>query len=130
MLLLDTHVVVWLLATPEKLSRNATAAISSARREGQSLSIAAVTMFELASLAARQRIQLQFSLESFLEQVESRFRVIPIDRRIAATCVDLPASYPNDPMDRIIGATAIVEDLSLITADERIRKSGAVSTTW
>lgn len=130
MLLLDTHVVVWLLGIPEKLSKNAAAAITLARSQGQSLSIAAITLFELASLAARQRIQLQFSVESFLEEVEKRFRVIPLDRHIAVHCGKLPPVYPSDPMDRIIGATAIVEGLTLITADERFRKSGSVKTLW
>jgi PIN domain nuclease of toxin-antitoxin system len=42
----------------------------------------------------------------------------------------LPASYPKDPSDRIIGATALVEGLSLLTADREIRKSRAVPTIW
>ena len=42
----------------------------------------------------------------------------------------LPPSYPKDPADRVIGATALIEDLSLITADKDIRKSRAVPTIW
>jgi PIN domain nuclease of toxin-antitoxin system len=42
----------------------------------------------------------------------------------------LPASYPKDPADRIIGATALVEGLSLLTADREIRRSRAVQTIW
>jgi PIN domain nuclease of toxin-antitoxin system len=42
----------------------------------------------------------------------------------------LPDEYPRDPMDRMIGATAIVEGLALITADAAIRKSKAVATLW
>jgi PIN domain nuclease of toxin-antitoxin system len=42
----------------------------------------------------------------------------------------LPPSYPNDPADRVIGATALIEDLPLITADKEIRRSRAVPTIW
>jgi PIN domain nuclease of toxin-antitoxin system len=42
----------------------------------------------------------------------------------------LPASYPEDPADRIIGATALVEGLPLLTADREIRRSKAVQTIW
>ena len=50
--------------------------------------------------------------------------------RICMEAVSLPSSYPKDPSDRVIGATALVEGLSLITADREIRKSGAVPTIW
>ncbi len=43
---------------------------------------------------------------------------------------ELPESYPKDPVDRVIGATALIEDISLITADREIRKAGAVPTIW
>lgn len=89
-----------------------------------------VTLFEIASLAARKRLELQISLESFLEEIESRFTILPINRHIAARSVQLPSSYPRDPMDRIIGATALVEGLPLITADEGIQKSNIVRTIW
>jgi PIN domain nuclease of toxin-antitoxin system len=128
--LLDTHVVVWIALAPDRLSKKAVRAIDDARKNGRGLSISDITLFELASLVARQRIQLQVSLESFLEEVESRFVIIPMNRHIAARGVQLPGSYPNDPMDRIIGATAIVEGLPLITSDERITKSRTVTTVW
>jgi PIN domain nuclease of toxin-antitoxin system len=44
--------------------------------------------------------------------------------------LSLPAGYPKDPADRIIGATALVEGLELVTADAQIRSSQAVATVW
>jgi predicted nucleic acid-binding protein len=41
-----------------------------------------------------------------------------------------PAAYPKDPADRIIGATALVEGLSLLTADRAIRRSRALQSIW
>lgn len=129
MTLLDTHVVVWLMADAKKLSRLAHRAIERGRRAG-GLAISCLTLFELAFLASRRRIVVAGSVESFLQEVESRFIVISIDAEIAVCAVQLPNSYPGDPMDRMIGATALVRDLVLVTADEGIRNSGAVKTIW
>jgi PIN domain nuclease of toxin-antitoxin system len=62
--------------------------------------------------------------------VERQFIVLPITANIALQAFELPASYPNDPVDRIIGATALIEDIPLLTADREIRKSGLVPTIW
>jgi PIN domain nuclease of toxin-antitoxin system len=43
---------------------------------------------------------------------------------------ELPAKFPKDPVDRLIAATSLIEDIPLITADREIRKSGAVATIW
>lgn len=52
------------------------------------------------------------------------------DIRIAVTAAQLPPAFPSDPIDRIIAATALLSGATLITADERIRHSGAVRTLW
>ena len=129
-ILIDTHIVVWLAFDPKKLSRKATAAIDEARQNGEGLAIASMSLFELALIATRGCIQLSASLESFLQEVETLFIVKPLTGRISARSQTLPATYPKDPIDRIIGATALIEGLSLITADERIRKAKVVSTIW
>ncbi len=130
MILVDTHVVVWLAFDQDQISRNARSAINSARKSADGLAISDITLLELATLARKGRIRLDISLESFLEEVESRFVVLPISGRACARAMGLPATYPNDPADRIIGATALVEGLSLLTADRKIRRSRAVQTIW
>lgn len=130
MILLDTHVVIWLASQSEKLSRLAASAIENAREEHGGIAISAITMYEIAMLAAKGRIGVQTSVESFLEEIENQFVVKPITGRICATTTTLPDSYPRDPMDRLIGATAIVEGLTLITADIAIQKSKALPTLW
>jgi len=129
-ILVDTHVVVWLAFDQHKVSGKARAAIDDARKSGQGLAISDVTLLELAALQSKGRIRLDISLESFLQEVESRFVVLPIGARACARAMALPATYPKDPADRIIGATALVEGMSLLTADREIRKSRAVQTIW
>jgi PIN domain nuclease of toxin-antitoxin system len=130
MILVDTHVVVWLAFDPAQLSRNARAAINDARQNGEGLAISAITLLELATLSTKGRIRLDISLESFFREVEARFIVLPISGRACVRAVKLPAGYPKDPADRVIGATALVEGLPLLTADREIRRARALHTIW
>lgn len=130
MILLDTHIVIWLAFNPEKLSTQAASAIENEREKHRGIAISAVTLYEAAMLAAKGRIDLRTSVESFLDEVETQFVVKPITGRICAMATVLPDRYPRDPMDRLIGATAIVDGLTLITADVAIQRSQAVPTIW
>ena len=130
MILVDTHVVVWLAFDPGRLSRKARAAIDKERQNGEGLAISDITLLELTTLVDKGRIALDISLESFLREVEARFVVLPISGRACVHAVGLPADYPKDPADRMIGATALAEGLSLVTSDREIRRSKAVHTVW
>lgn len=130
MILLDTHVVLWLTSDPAKLSGKARSAIEDARKNAGGLAISGITLLELATLANKGRIDMDISLESFLQELESRFAVLPITSRACARSAELPSTYPKDPADRIIGATALVEGLPLITADRQIHRSKALQTIW
>ena len=130
MILLDTHVVVWLAFGHEHISRRARTAIDGARKNAEGLAISDITLMELATLVIRGRVRLDISLESFLQEVELRFVVLPINARVCARAVTLPESYPKDPADRIIAATALVEGLTLLTADRQIQRSKTVQTIW
>ena len=130
MILVDTHVVVWLAFDQTEISTKARTAIDGERKNGDGLAISDITLFELANLESKGRIRLDISLESFLQEVESRFVVLPISARACASAMTLPVTFPKDPADRIIGATALVEGLFLLTADRGIRRSKAVRTIW
>lgn len=130
LILLDTHVVLWLVSEPERLSKNAKAAIDEARQNGEGLAVSGFTLIELATLYGKGRIRLGMSPESFLLEVEAQFVVLPISGRACARTLTLPASYPKDPADRVIGATALVEGMALVTADAEIRRARAMRTVW
>lgn len=89
-----------------------------------------MTLLEIATLFGKRRFNLALSLESFLDEVERRFVVLPINARTCARILSLPAGYPKDPADRVIGATALVEGMSLVTADREIRRAKVVKTIW
>jgi PIN domain nuclease of toxin-antitoxin system len=116
--LLDTHVIQWWSAEPERLSRAATAAVSDA----DELAVAGVSWFELAWLARHERINLTIPIRSWLEQLAAQVRTIRNTPAIADTAVSLPASFPGDPADRLIYATALEHGWRLITKDSRLRR--------
>jgi PIN domain nuclease of toxin-antitoxin system len=129
MILLDTHVVIWLAFQPNKLSKRAKEVIRAARLQG-GLAIAGITLLELAWLAENRRVETTLSVESFVRQCASKMTVLPITPEIVARAVSLPESYPRDPQDRLIGATALVEGIQLVSHDRLIRKSGIVPVIW
>lgn len=130
LILLDTHVVVWLAQDYQRISPRAQSAIEDARKRDHGLGVSGITLFEIALLASHGRIHLKPNAKTVLSEVERRFIVFPITGNIAMQAFELPAGYPKDPVDRIIGATALIEDLPLLTADREIRKSRAVPTIW
>jgi PIN domain nuclease of toxin-antitoxin system len=130
MILVDTHVVVWLALEPAKISKKASAVIEESRHSGQGLAISDITLLEIAQIERKRRIKLNASLETFLSEVEARFVVLPITGRVCARAIGLPAVCPKDPADRIIAATALVEGIPLVTADDEIRRSKALRTIW
>jgi PIN domain nuclease of toxin-antitoxin system len=131
MILLDTHVLVWLVGQPEKLSRAASSAIRRAR-SSDGLAIADVSVWELAFLFARGALRSRGTVENAVRTLLARSGVTikTITPEIAALATQFPNDYPRDPVDRLIGATARSEGLALITRDEGIRKSPLLKTVW
>jgi PIN domain nuclease of toxin-antitoxin system len=125
MILLDTHILIWLLIAPENLAPKAKKAILAARKSG-SLALSAISLWEMAWLAQNKRIEVDVSVDSFVKKCASYVQVLPITPEIAVRSVQFPKSYPNDPQDRIIGATALVEGIRLLTHDKLIVKSGLI----
>jgi PIN domain nuclease of toxin-antitoxin system len=116
-ILLDSHVLHWWSAEPDRISRTASEVIAAA----DELAIADITWFELAWLARHERIALTVSVAAWLDRLARQVRTISVTPAIAEAAVGLPASFPGDPADRLIYATANVNGWPLVTEDTRLR---------
>jgi PIN domain nuclease of toxin-antitoxin system len=128
-ILLDSHILIWMASDPKRLSKKAREAILDAREMG-GIAIASITLWELAWAAENRRIAYSGSIESFVRETVSRVVVMPMRPEIVALAVRLPHDFPKDPGDRLITSTAIVEGIPLVTADEPIRRASVVHTVW
>jgi len=128
-ILLDTHVLVWAVGDSKRLSGAAASEIRRARRHG-GLAVSAITVWELATLFARGKVQAYGTIEVSINLLLEEVTVRPITPEIAALATQFPEDYPRDPADCIIGATARAEGLTLVTHDEKIRRSPLLKTVW
>ena len=117
-LLLDTHVLLWWGAEPERLSTAAADAVSSA----DELAVADISWFELAWLAEHDRIITGVPIRTWLSGLADHVRSVANTPAIAATAVSLRSTFPADPADRLIYATAIEYGWQIVTKDHRMRR--------
>ena len=131
MILLDTHVLVWLMLEPERLSRRAASAIRRARASG-GIGIAAMSLWEIAMMFSRGQITPRGSVEASVRRLveEAGVDIKPITPEVAALAWHFPDDFSRDPADRLIAATARAEGMALVTRDERIRRCALVKTIW
>ena len=129
MILLDTHVVTWLSFEPSKVSPRANSAIGRASK-AKGLAMSSISLWELAWLGAHERLKLTTTLEEYLQEVTLRIAVLPLTSQIALTAARLPFEFSGDPCDRLIAATAMVEGISLITKDAKMREYKQLRTIW
>lgn len=127
MILADTHAWIWWVAGSRRLSRRAFAALDSADAVG----LCAISLWEVAMLVARGRLELDREVSLWLRQslAKPRATLVPIDPEIATVAVGLDWAH-GDPADRLIAATAIVRGVSLVSKDGRLRGLSSVRTIW
>jgi PIN domain nuclease of toxin-antitoxin system len=129
-ILLDTHAVIWLLLAPDQLSKRARGRILEARIAGEKIACSPISLYEMAFSAFKERVQLPTSTEDFIAAVQAKVELAPFTARIALCAAELPAPFHGDPMDRIITATALVANCTLITKDEKIRDANLCKVIW
>ena len=128
-LILDTHILLWWLKdVPGKLSKAQNHALAEASVRGEPAALSAISLWELAMLLNRGRVNITESLDEWLGEIETHplLMVLPLTTAIAIESVRLGADFNRDPADQIIVATARHHGLTLVTADDRIRKWGKV----
>ena len=85
------------------------------------MAVAAITWFELAWLAQHGRIVVRVPIRSWLEALAREVRTLGITPAIADIAVGFPPSFPGDPADRLIYATAVEHGIRLVTRDARLQ---------
>jgi PIN domain nuclease of toxin-antitoxin system len=113
--LLDTHVVLWWLTEPERLSEQAQTIIAD---KTNSISVSSVSFWELAIKSSLGRVTIPRNLLSILNH--NNFDILPIIAEEALSLVDLPNLH-KDPLDRMLIAQAKYNGLIFITRDEAIQ---------
>ncbi len=115
-LLLDTHVLIWALSTPERIKPKVQDLLTN------------VDNIVLVSVASLWELQIKKSLnkislpDDFISQLqENGFELLDINYKHIAKLAELPLIH-RDPFDRMLIAQTIYEDLSLITSDSEIIK--------
>lgn len=128
-LLLDTHVWVWRLLEPDRISEAAEHAISGAQSE---LHLSPITTWETLVLARKGRLELRPSPGEWVQDALRRtvLAAAPFTHEIAIRAERLDGFTSADPADRFLVATALERGLTLVTADRAMRDYEPVRTLW
>ncbi|HMJ73162.1 MAG TPA: type II toxin-antitoxin system VapC family toxin [Solirubrobacterales bacterium] len=113
-LLLDTHVMIWALEAPDRLDSKARAAIES--RENK-VFVSVVSPWELAIKGPREGLRLPDKLETEMDR--RGFDLLPVLFRHMEPIGSMPYHH-RDPFDRMLVAQALVDGLTIVTADRKM----------
>lgn len=128
---LDTHAWIWWVAEPRWLSPAAHEEIARARDDG-SLFVSTASVWELGALVIAGRLELSLSPRDWVAACEALpyLEVLPVLPHIALRAHELPAAIGDDPIDRMIAATAETLGASLITRDRRMHAALGGRAVW
>jgi PIN domain nuclease of toxin-antitoxin system len=128
----DTHVIIWYLRSPEKLSTDALTSLDNALNNSASIFISAISIVEMNYLVEKNRIPTG-SLEQLLQLVDDplvNLVIVPLDTPVAKAFTQIPREIVPEMGDRIIAATSLYLGLPLITKDHKIRNLSNIQTIW
>jgi PIN domain nuclease of toxin-antitoxin system len=128
MIVLDTATWIWRASDPKHLTASARRAIDEVERA----LVSAISVWEVAMLVAKRRIQLDRPVEQWVGVALAlpKIQLAAVDPAIAVRSTKLPGEFHPDPADRIIVATALENAVPVISPDERIRSYPHIQTVW
>jgi PIN domain nuclease of toxin-antitoxin system len=131
-ILLDTHALVWWVSDPSRLPAKARRAVDAAVANKDAIAVSSISIWEVAMLVAAKRLEFSIDAATWISNVEALpfLQFIPVDNRIAADAVGLTDFPHKDPADRMIVATALSLNATLVTADKRLRAYDPVTSVW
>jgi PIN domain nuclease of toxin-antitoxin system len=127
----DTHAIVWYLASDTRLSRNAAEAMDLATAAGDAIYVPSICLVELTYLVEKGRLPstARQRLIAALDDPDTPCRLAPLDRAVADALESIDRVTVPDLPDRVVTATAIALQVPLISRDGRIQTS-IVQTIW
>lgn len=132
MIVLDTHALVWWVdGETKRLSRKARQALEQHGKRNE-LMVSSITFFEITTLERRGRLQFKIPASEWLAQVRRlpEYRIEPLPDEVAERAGQFGDTFPGDPADRMIAATALLHDVPLVTHDEKLRGVEYLKTIW
>ena len=119
--ILDTCALLWLASGSKKLSRSALKEIN----EASAVYVSAISGFEIALKVGTGKLELSHPVEEWFKQVAEHhgLTILPLDLEVCIAAAKLPPIH-DDPFDRFIIATAKLNDLTVVTADEQFEEYG------
>ncbi|MCL1996604.1 MAG: type II toxin-antitoxin system VapC family toxin [Defluviitaleaceae bacterium] len=118
--LLDTHVIIWLAGVDDrKLSPKSKEIIFD---EASRLTVSTVSLWEITLKTHKGKLNLGISLEELVEKIQQSNITILSVKLDHILALDKLPFYHNDPFDRLLISTAIIEEMTFLTADENIQK--------
>lgn len=127
-MLLDTCILIWLVADQARLSPAVRTALAS---PGRPVFVSAVSAWEIAHKASKGKIGFNQPVSQWFAAMLKRYalRELPITATVAARSCELPPVHA-DPFDRLLVATAQTESLVLVTPDPYIPRYPDLKTLW
>ncbi len=130
MIVLDTHIWIWLLNDSPELSPGKKQILSSSQADGYGVTM--ISCWEVAKLVEKGRLALAMPVQQWVDQALAYpgISLLPLDPKIAVASTQLPQPFHNDPADQIIVATARVLDCPVATDDGKILSYPHVKLAW
>jgi len=119
--LLDTHAWLWFVAGDKTLKPAIRKLIEASIKKGE-LYLSSISFWEVSMLVAKKRIIVNCPCLEWIQQAAAKLQVIHLTAAIAVDSCELPDDFHGDPVDRMIVASARVENLVLLTRDNNILK--------
>jgi len=126
--LLDTHIWIWGVSNPAKLSREVKDVLDNSSNE---FFISSISIWEFLILVEKERITITEPLDDWLNTalLKSNINEIPVDKEIAIHSRKITLPH-QDPADRFIAATALTHQLTLVTSDGKLSECREISVLY
>ena len=122
-LLLDTHIWLWLTIDPKRLGPRTAQILDDKQNE---LWLSPISTWEALTLHQKGKVHLHGDLSEWVANAVSATKLAPFTHEVALAGRQFP--YNQDPADRFLCATALILDLTLVTADEKLLSLANIRT--